>query len=243
MPIEFAPPKYVTIVNTVQERIENGTYPPGATLPSETALMAEFAVSRPTAVRALELLRQQGWIDAHQGRGRTVIGPPALRARTAPAHARDLLESAEPATVTIVSAGPVLAPPRAAAALDLVPDTPVVARRRLLTHPEVGPVELSTVYVPVELAAGTAIGDPAPLDEGILRHVATRHRLTLDHASERISARPPTAEEARLLGIGRREVLLTVLLTVYDRTARPCVAVDSAYPATRHELADTFAIG
>src|SRR6266581_2858134 len=67
--LEFAPPKYAQIVNAIQRRIGDGTYPPGALLPSETQLVREFGVSRPTVVRALEVLRSQGWIDREHGRG------------------------------------------------------------------------------------------------------------------------------------------------------------------------------
>src|SRR6266849_6783137 len=67
--LEFSPPKYAQIVNTIQRRIGDGTYPPGALLPSETQLVREFGVSRPTVVRALEVLQSQGWIDREHGRG------------------------------------------------------------------------------------------------------------------------------------------------------------------------------
>lgn len=61
------PPKYLTIVNTLRGRIETGTYAHG-----ETALMRDFETSRPTVVRALEILREHGWIETQQGRGRFV---------------------------------------------------------------------------------------------------------------------------------------------------------------------------
>src|ERR1700720_2861322 len=67
--LEFSPPKYAQIVNAIQRRVEDGTYPPGALLPSETQLVREFGVSRPTVVRALQVLRDQGWIDPEHGRG------------------------------------------------------------------------------------------------------------------------------------------------------------------------------
>jgi GntR family transcriptional regulator len=37
--------------------------------------------------------------------------------------------------------------------------TPVIARRRVVTHAELGPVELSAIYVPVQLATGTALAE------------------------------------------------------------------------------------
>ena len=58
--MEFTPPKCAQIVNAIRERISDGTYPPGSMLPSETQLVREFATSRTTVVRALQMLRLQG---------------------------------------------------------------------------------------------------------------------------------------------------------------------------------------
>src|SRR6266699_1987594 len=74
--LEFAPPKYAQIVSTIQRRIQTGEYPPGSMLPSETQLIREFGVSRPTVVRALQVLQSQRWIDREHGRGSYVRNRP-----------------------------------------------------------------------------------------------------------------------------------------------------------------------
>ncbi len=240
MPIETVLPKYAAIVNAVQARIEDDTYPAGAMLPSETVLMKEFDAARTTVVRALEYLRTQGWIEARQGKGRFVIGPPTRASRRSPEQAYASLNIEEKAGVRLLDARSVPAPSRAAAALDIEPGTPLVARRRLVVVDGLGPVELGTAYIPEELAAGTDVASSTPLPEGLLRHLSAHKGIQFDHAAERISARLPTAEEARLLEVGRRDALLTVLLTVCDRSARPLLAVDVVMPADRHELEDVF---
>src|SRR5215475_6664466 len=119
VPLEFAPPKYVIVVNAVQERILDGRYPPGSAIPSETALMAEFKISRPTIVRALNILAQDWWIDSEHGRGRYVRARSLAATRQAPEFAAGLLDRGETAGVKLLKAGPVLAPNRAASALGL----------------------------------------------------------------------------------------------------------------------------
>ena len=240
MPIEFAPPKYVVIVNALQERIENGTYPPGWMLPSETELMREFGASRPIVVRAFDLLRQDGWIESQQGKGRFVLGLPARASRRGREHSYAVLDGSEGGGVTLLDAGTAPVSDRAAHVLGVEPGTTVVVRRRLVVAAGVGPVELGTAYVPVELAEGTTVAASTPLRDGLLRHIATRKGIRFDHAAERVSARLPTAEEARLLDIGRRDPLLTALLSVCDRTGKALLAVDIALPPTRHELEDVF---
>jgi GntR family transcriptional regulator len=243
VPIQVAPPKYAVIVNAVQQRIENGAYPPGAMLPSETELMKEFGASRPIVVRAFDLLRQDGWIESRQGKGRFVLGRTARTSRRAREHPYELLDGAETAGTKLLEAGPVKAPPRAASALNVEPGTPLVARRRLVVVDGVGPVELGTAYLREDLAAGTDVGSSTPLPEGLLRHISQRKGVEFDHAAERISARIPTVEEAGTLEVGRRDPLLTVLLSVCDRAGTPLVAVDVLLPASRHELEDVFPLG
>ncbi len=241
MPLEFAPPKYAQVVNAVQERILDDTYPAGTMIPSESQLMAEFGASRPVVVRALGILQQDGWIDSRPGKGRFVRSRSSMAARQAPGRAVALLGPDEAAGVKILKVGPVLAPPRIAAALGIEPGTPVIARERLAVA-EVGPVELATTYVPVELAARTDVGNSKPLGRPLLEHVSRRAGVEFDHATERISARLPTETEAQLLDIDQAEAVLTLLVSVYDKTGTPQVVVDAVIPASRHELDDAFPV-
>src|SRR5260370_16484913 len=78
MGFDYTPPKYAQVVAEIKRRIERKDYPPGSLLPSEHQLVDEFGVSRPTIVKALASLRQDGWIDTQQGRGSFVRGRPAL---------------------------------------------------------------------------------------------------------------------------------------------------------------------
>src|SRR6266436_4575022 len=88
-------PKYAQVVAEIKRRIERGHYSPGSLLPSEHQLGDEFGVSRPTVVKALAVLRQEGWIGTQQGKGSFVRGRPALTdaQRTRPAD--DVLELPE----------------------------------------------------------------------------------------------------------------------------------------------------
>jgi GntR family transcriptional regulator len=239
--IEITPPKYAVMVNTIQRRIQDGTYAPGAAIPSEAALQAEFDVSRPTAVRALGILQQDGWIDAEQGKGRFVRSSSAIASRRPTNEMNSIINYQEDAAVTVVHAGPVLADGRIASALGLAEGTPVIVRRRVVSV-EDEPVELSAFYVPVELAAGTGIGDPEQIAEGVVRRLSRRKAVELDHATERIAARHASKEEAKLLAVTSKDCLLDVLLTIYDRAGKPLMAVRLLLPSSRHELEDTFPV-
>ncbi len=61
--------KYWTIFEELQKAIRDGAYPAGRPLPSETALMRKFGVSRITAVRAMDELRKSGLVYRQRGKG------------------------------------------------------------------------------------------------------------------------------------------------------------------------------
>ena len=174
----------------IKQRIERGEYPPGSLLPSEHQLVAEFEVSRPTIVKALSALRQDGWIDTQQGKGSFVRGRPALAdaERTRPAHGVLDLPEAE-VSGELVQAGVKLAPPHVAALLGLKPGARAFVRQRLLTE-DGEPVELASAWLPLELAAGTDLASPDLLEESIRHHLQARKKIRLDHA-RRADHRPP----------------------------------------------------
>jgi GntR family histidine utilization transcriptional repressor len=62
-------------------RIHAREWPPGAAIPHETALAAEFGASRVTVNRALRALAEAGWLDRRRRAGTRVALHPVRRAR------------------------------------------------------------------------------------------------------------------------------------------------------------------
>jgi GntR family transcriptional regulator len=243
MPIKaLQAPLYVQIVTTIQDRITTGEYGPGQVIPSEPALQAEFGASRPTVVRALGVLQQDGWIVAEKGRGRFVRRSHTIDPHHGAGAGRAALGVEKIAGVRVLFVGALRAPTRAAVALNLTEGEPVWARTRLVTAAR-EPVQLVTVYTPLDLAKGTQLARTAPLNVDPLAHLAAVKGVRFDYATDRIGARTPTADEARLLDLDRRDIVLTVLAIAYDTTGAPHVAADATIPAARMDLEDTFPLG
>src|SRR5258708_7488151 len=115
MPFGTAPPKYARGLSELQKRISEGTYAPGGLLPREEQLVKEFGVSRTTVIRAVQILKQEGWIDSQQGTGRFVRGRPASAGqRIRPG--RQALEADEGSGSRLVEVGHVIATDAVAAA-------------------------------------------------------------------------------------------------------------------------------
>jgi GntR family transcriptional regulator len=235
-------PLYAQIVTTIQDRITAGVYGPGEVIPSEPVLQAEFGASRPTVVRALGVLQHDGWIVAEKGRGRFVRRSHSVDPHQGAGAGRTALGIEKMTGVRLLTVGPVAAPTRAAIALQLVEGEPVWARTRLVTAAR-EPVQLVTVYTPVELADGTQLARTTPLTVDPLAHLAAVKGVRFDYATDRIGARTPTADETRVLELDRRDIVLTVLAIAYDTTGTPRMAADATIPATRMDLEDTFPLG
>jgi len=65
-------PRYIEVASQLRERIENGEFPVGGLLPTETELCATYAVSRYTVREALRRLQDAGIVTRRQGSGTVV---------------------------------------------------------------------------------------------------------------------------------------------------------------------------
>jgi GntR family transcriptional regulator len=240
MAYEVEPPKYVRLAQTLQRRIEDGTYPAGTRVPSENQLVQSFGMSRPTVVRALELLKRDGWLESRQGYGTIVLGRPAVVAEK-DRSGRDALERDEtPTSGRLLEAGEVAVPDRVASALGL-PKLAKVFRRRFLVDEEA--IELVSSYFPVDLVDGTELAIDEPLVGSGREHLETRKKVRFDHVTERVSARLPESGEAELLGMPDGVPVLSVLIIACDASGQALQVSDVLLPADRNELEDTYRLG
>ncbi|MGV9247963.1 GntR family transcriptional regulator [Streptomyces sp. NPDC003710] len=239
MAYEVAAPKYVRLAQTIQRRIEDGTYPPGTRVPSENQLVQSFGMSRPTVVRALELLKRDGWLESRQGFGTIVRGRPEV-VEQKDQRGREALERDESqASGRLVQVDRVPVPARVASFLGL-PKRAEVLMRRFLVEEGGEPVELVSSYFPAGMAEGTDLEAPEPLNGGVREHLEARKKVRFDHVTERVSARLPENDEAAHLALPDGLPVLSVLVVACDAAGRALQVSDVLLPADRQELEDTY---
>ena len=71
-------PAYLQLAENLRRRIENGEIPNGAPLPSAAMLMDEFKVSSTVVKNGISLLRAEGLVVGHQGKGVFAQYPPVI---------------------------------------------------------------------------------------------------------------------------------------------------------------------
>jgi GntR family transcriptional regulator len=77
---ESGRPLYQQLADLLRSKINNGEYPPGKLIPSETYLQQEYGLARDTVRAALDVLREEGLVVTYPGRGTAVVekqAPPA----------------------------------------------------------------------------------------------------------------------------------------------------------------------
>lgn len=202
-------PVYRQIADHLRDDITAGRLLEGERLPSESQLMGRYGTARNTARDAIALLRAEGLVEVHHGRGAFVRRRPPLRRLTHDRFTRRhrktgkaafLAEAAaegwEP-TVEILDIGPAPATGNVAERLGVEEGSTILRRyRRYLADGR--PVEIAATSLPLDVVEGTTIAEPNPGPGGVhARLEEAGHRLA--YLTEDVTARMPTPDETKLL--------------------------------------------
>lgn len=148
-------PLYVQVIQSLTERIENGTFKEGEQIPSENALAAEFGVSRITVTNAIQRMVQEGTLYRIQGKGTFVSAKKKVEHRlsTLISFTDDMLSRGLKPSNRILDFGLVVPPERVREKLRLsYADQTWKLRRVRLADDE--PIAIQTAYLPEKLFPG-----------------------------------------------------------------------------------------
>lgn len=228
------PTRYLEIADDLQQRIDDGEWPPGERLPGTAALARHYDVGKPLIAEAIGVLELRGRVRVRPRSGTYVLPPTGTPVPIELGHQvrrNDLgYVFARPSghwpPVAIPTRGWTACPHEVAALLEVEPGHQVFTRRRA-----VGPggraVQLTTSYYPPDIASGTPV-EQADTGPG---GVYDRIEQDLGHGpltwTTQTSARLPTPEEADVLNMSTRLPML-VNTRVAANPTRRVVAVDIA---------------
>jgi GntR family transcriptional regulator len=224
-------PQYRQIEQVLRERIS--TLRPGARLPSDTDLVAEFRVSRMTARNAMQRLAEDGLIRREPGRGSFVTTPPThRRTNRLMTFTQEMRRAGRVPSSHVLERAVRPASPVEATNLGLLPRQPVVHLRRI-RRADGEPIAIeSTVLIG---ACAPAVMD-ADLTNGSLHETLGRAGFGLVRGTGTIGAAAATPEDARLLAIQPGDPLLVERRVIIDGQGRRIEATESRYVADRYGL-------
>jgi GntR family histidine utilization transcriptional repressor len=226
---------YARIKQHLKDELARGRWPPGAPMPSDAELVAQFGVSRMTVTRALNELRAEGLVERVQGVGTfaahlfRVASTLRIRDLHEEITSRGHRHHAQVQLARQEAAGEAVAQ-----RLGLPTGAPVF--HTLILHFEDGvPLQCEDRYVNPASA-------PDYLGCDFTQVTPTQYLLQVApfwQAQYSIEAALPTAREARLLGIGRGEPCLVVQRRTVGKKV-PITTARLVHPGTRYLLQGEF---
>lgn len=237
-------PAYAQIANDYRTKILDGTLIEGAKLPSESELMNEYAVSRVVARQAIGVLRTEGLIVSHTGKGSFVkprrrierLARNRYRRRKVTGEFADDATRAGTRPGIEASSQPIPASSEIAARLQIEPSVPVM-RTSYRFLADGAPMQLSTSYEPTALTAGTPVERP---EEGPLAGTGVIKRMDsigvhVTDVTEAVSTRAPLPWETDALNIPQGVHVLQIERTFFADT-QPVETCDIVVPGDRYGL-------
>lgn len=254
--------KYEKIADGLRARIRAGEWGPGDKLPSETPdLTGQYKTSLPTIRQALAVLAAEGVVDKVHGRGNFVRKPRKLVVRTNERHqwekdrARQSEEARQQTGATEHDTGLTVSDlvfsadfQETEASEDLAGIFEVPVGTKLLERTyrtryreEDEPFNIARSYLVYDVVKANpdlldASMEPWP---GGTQNQLFTIGIELDRVEERVTARPPTAEEAEELGLKVGVSVLVLRKLSYDTDGRAVEVSDVTLPGDRTEMVFT----
>ncbi|MBU6241749.1 MAG: GntR family transcriptional regulator [Acidobacteria bacterium] len=219
--------RYQQIAEELRGRVLAGEFAAGRMLPSESELSAEFSASRVTVRRALEVLRDEGLVDARQGFGWFVAGDPLRQ----PLGRLATIEE-QMAESGVVSERRILefAFERAPKFVTRVLSTPQVLRVKRLNMADGEPFAIVTVWCPADLGQHLSRRDveQSPFYELL--------EIPLQGATQTIGADAASDDDAKLLHVPVGSPVLRCERVTSDASGRAVLLSRHVFPGHRTEF-------
>jgi GntR family transcriptional regulator len=227
-------PHYLRVYELVRRRIEDHEYPVGSFLPPEPELGRLLGVSRTTVRKAVEMLIDDGFLVVRRGRGTEIRNSRATQSlHFVTSFSETLREQGFEVTYKNVSVGETQASPSLAKALEVEEGGTLVHVHRLALA-DGKPIAVMDNFLIPELAPG--LEERAGRIQSLYAFLESEYGLSIEAATDYLSARAASRDEARQLGVPAGSTLLIVRRVTHAR-GRPIEWASLHIDASRYEYA------
>src|SRR5436190_3447088 len=233
------------IAAQLRARIHRGEWGPGERLPSIPAIATAYGVAKQTVQRTIDQLRIEGLLITRPGSGTFVRGTRRRlnrlsRGRYGPQRGYHT-DLAARYRQHLVSVGRSPAPAEVAEAFGLAAGADLVARRHLVRTGD-SPVEVGASWFRPGDVAGTVIERTDVFDRPLYQEVEEATGRRYATATDHLSARLPTREEAEVLQIRPDTPVLVLLHVGYDAGHRPIEVAQATWPGPNTTLTEQYRV-
>jgi GntR family transcriptional regulator len=233
------------IAAQLRARVHRGEWGPGERLPSIPALAVAYGVAKQTLQRTIDQLRVEGLLITKPGSGTYVRGTKRRLNRLSRGrygsqrgyHA----DLAARYRQHLIFVGRAAAPAEVAEVFGLSAGAELLTRRHLVRTGD-APVEVGASWLRTADAAGTSLERPEVFGRPLYQEVEDVTGRRYATATDQLSARLPTREEAELLQIRPDTPVLVLLHTAYDREHRPIEVAQATWPGPMTTLTEEYPV-
>ena len=230
-------PRYRAIERSIRQRLAKLS--PGAELPTDAELCAEFGVSRMTARHAMNRLIQEGLLYRIPGRG-TFVGeaPTHRRANSLLSFSNEMRRQGRVPSSRVLGRA-LRAPTREEAARLQLKDGEKVMWFRRIRLADGHPIAVESARLNRRTAETLLAAD---LERESLHAVLVRAGFLPTKGRATIASEPASADDARWLKMRKGDPMLVERRIILDQQGRPLEFTESRYPADRYALDVDFVV-
>ena len=228
-------PLYRQLYHHLRQAIEDGEFEVGQKLPSERNLAADYGISRLTARRAFEILKQEGYVRAYQGKGCFVAHSASRIYDGTPVegfNAATIRRGMTP-TSRVLSCSVVPANGEVASHLHIEKSEKTVRIRRLRLSNDI-PVALDTAYLPYPLCE--PLLDIDLEKQSLYSSLEMQLHIRLAYANQTIRATLAKDNDLPLLGLTAPAPVLQLHRETYDSQGQVIEYLDAVYRNDQYDL-------
>jgi GntR family transcriptional regulator len=233
------------IADQLRDRIRRGDWAAGERLPSIPAIAESFGVAKQTVQRSIDQLRVEGVLITKPGSGTFVRGTRRRLNRLARGryggHRGYHADLAARYRQHLELVGRAAAPPEVADAFGVTDGTEMVVRRHVV-RTEDAPVEIGASWFRVTDAAGTSLERYEAFGRPLYQEAEEAIGRPYASATDTISARQPSREEAEILQIRPDTPVLHLLHVAFDARHKPIEVAQATWPGPMTTLTEEYKI-
>jgi len=228
--------KYHWIYLLLKDAIDREIWPPGSKIPAEMELVEQYGVSRVTVRRAMAALVEEGLVWRKPGVGTVVTERPKEASHVIVADVSNLVPGiarmSQASSIELLEFAYRLAGPIMASRLKIEPRTRLQYSVRVRKMAGV-PFSYLVTHVPAILVQGF---DERDLATTPLFQLLEKNGVTVDHATQTISATLANREQAQALQVPEGSPLISLQRIMFDRQGRGIEHLDAYYRPDRFRI-------
>lgn len=233
------------IATQIRARIRRGDWGPGERLPSIPAIAAMYGVAKQTVQRTIDQLRIEGVLITKPGSGTFVRG--TRRKLNRLSRGRYGIQRGYHADLAaryrqqLLEVGRSPAPGEIADVFGVAAGTELVVRRHLVRTQD-APVEVGSTWLRPADADGTTLVEALPFGRPLYQEVEEVTGRVYTSATDQVTARLPTRDEAEILQIRPDTPVLHLLHIAFDTNHRVIEVSVATWPGPMTALTEEYTI-